>query len=88
MAEEQDKKLCDMCGEWFVGFPYHVVDENYNVQPGLIQCNKCLGGNLEENLKERNMTEKSNYCDCEAKGLLEYKLMVDVDGVIKNENKI
>jgi hypothetical protein len=52
MTEKKKDKLCDMCGEWFSGFSYHVVDENYNVQPGLIQCNKCLGENLEENLKE------------------------------------
>jgi len=45
-------KLCDMCGEPFTGFSYHVVDENYNVQKGLIQCGKCLAGNLEDNLDD------------------------------------
>lgn len=51
-ANTGEIKLCDICGESFKGFSYHVIDENYNVQKGLIQCGKCLSGNLEDNLND------------------------------------
>lgn len=38
-----ETKLCDMCGEPFTGVSHPVVDENFNVQKGLIQCGKCFG---------------------------------------------
>ena len=43
----KDIKMCDMCGNSFLGESFKVVDENFNLQRGLIQCGKCLVG--EEN---------------------------------------
>lgn len=34
-------RLCDMCGEPFKGPSFPVVDENYKVQKGIIQCVDC-----------------------------------------------
>lgn len=40
----KDIKMCDMCGNSFLGESFKVVDENFNLQRGLIQCGKCLVG--------------------------------------------
>ena len=48
--EDVKPKICDICGEDFSGFSYNVVDENYNVQQGLIQCERCKDINLNDNL--------------------------------------
>lgn len=36
--KDSGKKVCDMCGKEFIGKSYKVVDENFNVQKGLISC--------------------------------------------------
>jgi ribosome-binding protein aMBF1 (putative translation factor) len=37
---------CDMCGEVITGKTYTVVDENFNTQPGLVQCETCFAADL------------------------------------------
>lgn len=39
-------KLCDMCGKPFTGLSFPIVNENYVVQEGLIQCGQCFTGNV------------------------------------------
>jgi len=36
-----EKTNCDMCGKPIKGKKFQIVDENFNIQKGLIQCEKC-----------------------------------------------
>ncbi len=42
--KEEKQKRCDMCGNFFTGLSHNVVDENFNIQKGLIQCGDCFVG--------------------------------------------
>lgn len=35
-------KKCDSCGYEFTGKSYPIIDENFNKQRGLIQCESCF----------------------------------------------
>ena len=34
--------ICDLCGGEFYGFGHYVFNENYQLQRGLRQCDKCI----------------------------------------------
>jgi hypothetical protein len=43
MTRVEDKtKKCDSCGQSFTGDHYPMVDENYKLQKGLMQCRECF----------------------------------------------
>ncbi len=39
-------KLCDGCGKKFVGKEFPIVDENFNIQRGLKQCEECYASSI------------------------------------------
>lgn len=41
MKMENNKK-CDICGEPITEKSFPVTDENFNIQKGVLQCEKCF----------------------------------------------
>lgn len=44
----QNKKSCDSCGKPFKGISFPIINENFIVQKGLIQCEKCYKNQIEK----------------------------------------
>ncbi len=41
MKNTKSKKPCDSCGKPFKGISFPIINENFVVQKGLQQCEKC-----------------------------------------------
>ena len=50
-SEQKEQNSCDICGYLIEGIGHPVYDENFNKQPGLVQCKFC-----QANLPHPNLT--------------------------------
>lgn len=50
----KSENKCDICGEVFAGLAYKVINTNFEIQRGLIQCTNCFEKELKITEEERN----------------------------------